>query len=60
MKIIEPSVELVEDFDAVEMFGKLLRERNIIDRKILAEDVIADNELELRGDKIFLNKEASE
>ena len=44
----------------LKIFGKLLRERNIIDRKILAEDVIADNELVLRGDKVFINKEASE
>ncbi len=44
----------------IKMFGKLLRERKIIDRKILPEEVIADNELVLRGEKVFINKEASE
>ena len=42
----------------LKVFGKLLRERKIIDRKISAEEVLADNRLELRGDKIFIrNKE---
>ena len=38
----------------VKIFGKLLRERKIIDRKTAPEDVAAANELTIRDGKIFL------
>ena len=38
----------------IKMFGKLLRERKIIDRKISVEEVIANNDLDLRGEKVYL------
>ena len=41
----------------LKMFGKLLRERKIIDRKISAEKIVAENKLELRGEKIFLEED---
>ena len=37
----------------LKVFGKLLRERKIIDRKISPEEIIADNDLILRDEKIF-------
>ena len=37
----------------LKVFGKLLRERKIIDRKTPAEEILADNNLELRDEKIF-------
>ena len=50
-----------EDFDIpfvdgmpIKFFGKLLREREIIDRKTPPEEVIANNKFNLRGDEIFL------
>ena len=41
----------------LKIFGKLLRERKIIDRKISAEKIVAENKLELRGEKIFLEED---
>ena len=38
----------------LKIFGKLLRERKIIDRKIYPEDVAVDNGFVVRGDIIFL------
>ncbi|MBR0289688.1 MAG: hypothetical protein IJQ82_11980, partial [Selenomonadaceae bacterium] len=37
----------------LKVFGKLLRERKIIDRKTSPEEIIADNDLILRDEKIF-------
>lgn len=37
----------------IKIFGKLLRERKIIDRKTLPEDVAASNSFVIRGEKIF-------
>ena len=38
----------------IKIFGKLLRERKIINRKTLPEDVAASNSFVVRGGKIFL------
>lgn len=38
----------------VKVFGKLLRERKIIDRKISPKEILISNNLELRDEKIFL------
>ena len=43
----------------LKVFGKLLRERKIIDRKTPAEEILADNNLELRDEKIFKRKLAA-
>ena len=42
----------------IKIFGKLLRERKIIDRKISAEEIVASNKLELRDEKIFVGEES--
>ena len=39
----------------LKVFGKLLRERKIIDRKTPPEEVLAGNRLELRGDRIVIS-----
>ena len=44
----------------IKIFGKLLRERKIIDRKISAEEVVANNRLKLRGEKIFVDHSSPE
>ena len=38
----------------LKVFGKLLRERKIIDRKISPKEIVAKNNFELRDEKIFL------
>ena len=40
----------------LKVFGKLLRERKIIDRKISAKEIIVSNRLELRNEKIFIRE----
>ena len=44
----------------LKIFGKLLRERKIIDRKISPEEVVANNSLEIRDEKIFLLEEGGQ
>ena len=44
----------------IKVFGKLLRERKIIDRKILSEEVIASNSFIIRDGKIFTPEEKSQ
>ena len=44
----------------LKFFGKLLRERKIIDRKTSAEKIVAENNLVLRDEKIFLEKMTNE
>lgn len=44
----------------IKVFGKLLRERKIIDRKILSEEVIESNSFVIRDGKIFTPEEESQ
>ena len=44
----------------LKIFGKLLRERKIIDRKISPEEVVENNSLEIRDEKIFLLEEGGQ
>ena len=41
----------------LKIFGKLLREREIIDKKILPEEIAADNSLIVHGERIFCREE---